>query len=235
MHDPLTQAFNFGHWLTIWHRDPLNFKNKICRRDDDSCGWFTPPYTPDEQFKIEKLAVSQYREIFSFQVAVAEGKDYVYICNVPDCHSAIYWSWRAIKHLYAPRTTWQYGSKLTHSEIEHIYSLATSPIDNLQLSFSQIKDAETFRSFFFLVFAAYLRHSRPWYRHPRWHFWHWKFQFRYIQQFKRWAFSRCATCGGRFSFGYYPITNTWDGTGPLWFKSEKDVHHSDCSGRGIHP
>lgn len=233
MHDPLTQAFNFGRWLTIWHCDPLKFINGTTyRRDDDSCGWFTPPYSKDQKEKIEKLANEQFREIFSKLVAIEEGKSYAYICNEPNCYDAIYWSWRAIKHLYKPDTTWQYGTKLTSSELEHIYSLATNPVDNLQVSFTQIKDSETFTNFFFLVFTAYLRHSRPWYRHPKFHFWHWQFQFHHLQSFKRWAFSRCATCGKHFKFGYSPTTNTWDNTGPLWFRSEKDVHHSDCSVQG---
>src|ERR1044072_3419635 len=190
MHDPLTQAFSFGRWLTIWHRDPLKFGNKICRRDDDSCGWFTPPYSPAKRDEIKKLSVWQYREIFAKQVAGGEGKSYAYIRNEPDCVSAIYWSWRAIKHLYRPRGRWQWGCRLASSENEEIYSLATCPVYNLQHIFREVRNEETFERFFFLVFCAYLRHSRPWYRHPRWHFWHWELQIHPVQTFKRWAFSR---------------------------------------------
>lgn len=232
MHDPLTQAFRLGSWITIWHKDPLKFNpGTTYRRDDDSCGWFTPPYPLSQKQKIEKLSSSQYREIFSKQIAVREEKSYAYICSEPDCLAAIHWSWRAIKHIYKPKTVWQYGAKLTLSELEHIYSLATCPVDNLQFTFAGIKDEETFNHFFFLIFAAYLRHSRPWYRHPRWHFWHWDIQIHPLQLFKRWAFSRCATCGKRFSWGYSPTTNSWDGTGALWFRGESDVHHSDCIGK----
>ncbi len=233
MHDPLTQAFSVGRWLTIWHRDPLRFENKICRRDDDSCGWFTPPYSQAQRDAIKKLSGQQYGEIFAKQVAEREEKSYAYICNEPDCHSAIYWSWRAIKHLYRPHGVWQWGCKLTASEKEHIYSLATCPVDNLLHVFREVKDEMTFGRFFFLVFAAYIRHARPWYRHPRWHVWHWRIQIHPIQQFKRWAFSRCGTCGNRFSWGYSPTTHSWDGAGPQWFRGEHDVHHSNCLGHAI--
>lgn len=64
--------------------------------------------------------------------------------------------------------------------------------------------------------------------HPRWHIWHWKFQIHPLQDFKRWAFTRCADCGGRFAFGQSGWTNQWNGGGPRWFRSEPDLHHMDC-------
>lgn len=229
MHDPMTQAFSIGRWITIWHVDPLKFeKNQNYCRDDDSCGWFTRPYSDKEKEEIEKLARSQYWQIFSRQVAEFEGKSYAYICKDQDCLGAIYWSWRAIKHLYNPSGVWQWGCKITASEWEHIYSLATCPVDNLEYTFKTIKNEEDFVRFFLLVFQAYLRHSRPFWKHPKWHFWHWEFQIHPLQQFKRWAFSRCGTCGKRFNWGYSPTTHTWNNGGPNWFKNEHDVHHSEC-------
>lgn len=74
-----------------------------------------------------------------------------------------------------------------------------------------------------------LTDRRPWWKHPRWHFWHWKFQCQPLLNFKRWAFSRCSKCGGRFSWGYAPMSNNWNGWGPRWFRSEKDVFHADCN------
>lgn len=79
------------------------------------------------------------------------------------------------------------------------------------------------------VASTILTRRRPWWKHPRWHFWHWKFQCHPLNNFKRWAFSRCCKCGGRFTWGYSPVTNSWHGTGPLWFRSEKNTYHSDCN------
>lgn len=217
-------------FVTIWHVDPLNFKGKCGRlRDDDSCGWFCPPYTPAIRDAIKKLAKEQYGHIFEKQVRAAEGADYARICNEPDCHSAIYWSWRAIKHKFKPRGPWQYGVRLTASEREAIYDLATCPVDNLKLTFDGVANLESFESFFFIVFHVYLRHHRAWYRHPRWHFWHWRFQVHPWQTFRRWAFSRCAGCGRGFTWGYSPVSHSWDSKRPKLFCSEEGVYHSECS------
>lgn len=96
------------------------------------------------------------------------------------------------------------------------------------------KDSEHDREDHFLgilcgVARNILTDRRPWWRHPKWHLWHWKIQCHPLQAFKRWAFSRCSKCGGRFKWGYSPVTNSWNGTGPLWFRSEKDTFHSDCN------
>lgn len=56
----------------------------------------------------------------------------------------------------------------------------------------------------------------------------WSIQIHLLQTFKRWAFSRCSKCGRRFAWGYSPTTNSWNGTGPRWFRSEPDVFHGDC-------
>ena len=77
------------------------------------------------------------------------------------------------------------------------------------------------------IFACYKRSFR-WRWHPRWHFWHWKLQVHPLQNFKRWAFSRCEKCGKGFAWGYAPVSGSWHGTGPLWFRSEKYVRHADC-------
>lgn len=232
MHDPSTVAHEIK-WpvrVTIWHEDPLNFKDRHGCRDDDSCGWFSPPYSQAERDLIKKLAKEQYSEIFAKQVRTAEGASYAYICNEPDCHSAIYWSWRAIKHKFKPRGPWQYGVRLTAAELEAIYDLATCPIDNLQSRFNEVRDLDSFDSFFFLVWRAYQRHHRPWYKHPRWHVQHWRFQVHLWQTFRRWALTRCEGCGKRFSWGYCPTSHSWDSQPPRWFRGERGLYHSECSG-----
>lgn len=247
MHDPLTQAFDIKSpfrgrpskfWpqgyrnslVTIWHRDPENFCNgMVHRRDDDSCGWFTPPYTEEARDRILKLGTDQYSTIFNKQHATAEGKDYAYICYEATAYDAIYWTWRAIKHAESKRSGWQYGKPLTPAELDHIYSLDANPVDNLRVTVGGVKDAETCAHFFLTVYASYLRFNRPWYRHPRWHFWHWEFQIHPWQTFRRWAFSRCAGCGRGFSWGYSPTSHSWDSKKPRFLRGEEGLYHSECS------
>ena len=63
----------------------------------------------------------------------------------------------------------------------------------------------------------------------RWHVWHWRLTVRPTQKLKRWAFSRCQLCGRRFPYGYAPVSNSWDGPGPKWFRNAERVYHFECS------
>lgn len=56
--------------------------------------------------------------------------------------------------------------------------------------------------------------DRPWWRHPRWHVWHWRIQIHPLQRTWQWLFDRCAMCGGRFKF-YEGRLSSWDG-GRCW-------------------
>lgn len=209
--------------LTIWHVDPENFrfKNgdpKLGTRDDDSCGWFTPPYRQSDWEKIEKLATYQYGEIFARQVATREGKDYAYICNQPETtYEVIYWMWRSIKA--HGKKGWMYGrlhNFLTAGELEQIMILATNPVDNFK--HHQITDENSFVAMFRLIWYSYLRYNRPWYKHPRWHVNHWKLQFHPWQQLKRRYWDKCAICGKR-GFKGSAIGMSWEG---------KEIAHSQC-------
>lgn len=232
MYDPQTVAHDIGRLVTIWHRDPE--RTDRGNRSDDSCGWFTPPSTQEHRDRIDKLGRSEWPWLFRQREQLARGdpEKYAYICYEPTTYDAIYWAWRRIKREARRDAVWNYGRErggyLTPGELEYIYHLASSPVDNLQSTVREVKDAETCGDFFRLVDNAYRRYHRPWWRHPRWHVHHWKFQVHSVQQFKRWAFSRCCRCGGRFTWGYAPTTDCWEGTGPLWFRSERLVYHSDC-------
>jgi hypothetical protein len=74
--------------------------------------------------------------------------------------------------------------------------------------------------------------SRPWWRHPRWHIHHWQIQVHFILVLKRWLFSRCCECGGRFTWreaAGQVVSDQWNGPGPGWFKNAEKVRHFRCS------
>lgn len=213
-------------FITIWHVDPERDAHKHGTRGDDTCGWFHPPTTPENRARVRKLGEDEYSTIFGRQAAEAEGKDYAYICFEPSPYDAIYWAWRAIKREFGrARGPWKFGEGrvLTRAELDEIYMLASNPIDNLRVSVREVKDAKSCGRFFLTVYRCFVRHHRPWWRHPRWHFWHWKLQIHPWQQFKRWAFDRCADCGKGFSWGYSP-----------WGYGDKRSFHTECGNASSH-
>jgi hypothetical protein len=250
MHDPCTVAHEIRYpwrkygrrgksewetnyrapFITVWHVDPENSKGKIGCKSDDTCGWHTPPWTQDDDDRIRKLGRIEYSTIFSKQHAIAEKKDYAYVCYEPSSYDAIYWTWRAIKHHERDGTGWKYGKSLSAAELNYIFSLDSNPVDNLRLSVAGVKDAETCASFFITVYRCYLRFNRVWYKHPRWHFWHWRIQVHPWQQFRRWAFTRCEHCGKGFKYGEAPVSHGWQNHQPKFFRGEQGLFHSACSG-----
>lgn len=184
-------------FITIWHVDPE--KNTLGCRNDDSCGWFSPPYTQKEYDDIVKLAKRQYQELFPKTIAYAEKKEYAYITYNQDCYGAIYWSWRALKAMN--KKGWQYGKLLSAKELDEIYKLATNPVDNFQWHFRGEITEEKFKEFFLLIWRCFRKFHRPWYKHPRWHINHWQIQFHPWQQFKRRYLERCSECGKRGFIG----------------------------------
>lgn len=250
MHDPMTVAFDIKRpwrsapsqfspkgyrptWITIWHVDPERDAGKRGTRADDTCGWFRPPTAPEERARMHKLGEHQYSTIFEKLAAVQNGKDYARVCFEPTPYDVIYWAWRSIKHEHRPRGPWQYGCRLTRGELEKIYSLSASPIDNFRLTIAGIDSAEKCGDLFVSLYKLYLRHHRPWYREPRWHLWHWRVQIHPWQALRRWLLSRCAHCGKRFPYGYSPVSHGRDSKRPRFMRGEEGVYHSECSGHGL--
>lgn len=186
--------------ITIWHVDPE--KRTKGTRSDDSCGWFSPPYTEKEEQVIKKLAKDHYSQLFAKKIAYEEDKSYAYVCYNQDCQGAIYWVWRAMKNTFNKKVPWQYGTQLTNKEFQYIIQLSTNPVDNFQWHLKGImepgeKGFKNFEEFVFLIYRSFRSYYRPWYKHPRWHIQHWRIQFRPWQAFKRRYWDMCCICGKR--------------------------------------
>lgn len=64
----------------------------------------------------------------------------------------------------------------------------------------------------------------------RFHVHHWRVQVHPWQRFRRWAFTRCAWCGGRSSKGDpVNVSHQWHGPRGPWWRGEPGLFHSDCS------
>lgn len=121
-----------------------------------------------------------------------------------------------------------FGHKLSKREIRLVDSLIDNEYNNLRSFFPDCgTDYHEMKRRITCVFASYKREFK-WRWHPRWHFWHWRIQIHPTQQLKRWLFTRCSGCGLRFKWGASVISTSWYGTGPRWFRSERNVYHDKC-------
>lgn len=255
MHDPSTQAFvipwryrwstlgktPWRYWeplITIWHRDP--------ERDgsDDSCGWFAPKPGKIEKEIAESLAGDEVRQPWIMALSAESNPDPLQ-CEalVRGAFMQVSWCLRNRGRLRRPVTlneATEWACRLVHSSIDNCRSSLCflsgyhskwyrkeEGVPNTPEQDKYWRE-DAARSFFLMIIRYIQRERRPWYRHPRWHFWHWDIQFHPAQAFKRWAFSRCCQCGGRFAWGESPYSG-WNGDGgPKWFRSEKSVWHGRC-------
>lgn len=131
---------------------------------------------------------------------------------------------------------WFY-SDFTKEERAAALALITNEFDNLNLYFRDMDPRD--KEWVMLAqwrMARQFYKPRPWYKHPRWHIHHWKLQWHFGQALKRYLFSRCSRCGKRFPWNYAPMSDSWNGTGPRWFRGERGVYHHECgSSANRHP
>jgi hypothetical protein len=120
------------------------------------------------------------------------------------------------------------GRHLSASDQALAARLITHEHDNLRDWFSGCDEEESIARIR-AIFAALRRHERPWWRHPRWHFWHWQIQVHPWHALRRWAFTRCAHCGERFAYGASPISHQWHRSPAPWFGGEQGLYHEHCS------
>lgn len=221
MHDPMTVAFEIKRpwreppseffregyrptWVTIWHVDPERGGS------DDSCGYSYPRVDAESKWfqglKDDVDSLCRESPDALRQQRAREG----------------YTSWWT---LWLNRASyWHRCRPMSPGQLARFLFGLSFPGDRDDGA-DYVPDPERFA---WIIARVYLKLLRPWYRHPRWHFWHWKVTIEPLQQFKRWAFSRCCTCGGRFAYGEAPTTDQWYGKGPRWFRGEASVYHGRC-------
>lgn len=213
-------------FITIWHVDPEKDGS------DDSCGWAWPKLTKRQKNILHNVAWSEGHNPHFLRCL---GKEWPgSIADAESLHRGMALLVNRVLHL---RLSFEQVSQYAAEQI-HI----NSGVGKIGDAFcflpgyhtNSTKDSKDDRERHFEgmlcgVARGLLDLKRHWWQHPKWHFWHWKIQCHPLGTFKRWAFSRCSKCGGRFAWGYSPLTNSWNGTGPLWFRSEKDTFHADCN------
>lgn len=252
MHDPRTVAFDIKRpwpqltdadsrrtwgrfywptWITIWHVDPEKDGT------DDSCGWF------QRARHLNPAYLARVRSEFAF---FWDRDRCCWFRDAPDqmprlsTISITLQMFRlAAKAYYTGRRFdrhgWRGMRRFMRRHLDEVLAFAENPLDSMRPFIEQIygntddSREERIAHAAAIVGACVARWEQPWYRHPRWHVWHWRIQVHPLQLFKRWAFSRCEKCGKGFAYGYAPTSHSWHGTGPRWFRSEPGVFHGDCS------
>lgn len=66
----------------------------------------------------------------------------------------------------------------------------------------------------------------------QWHVHHWRLQFLPWQRFYRWAFTRCAGCGGPSRRGHLVnVSMGWSGSKKPehWWQGRQGVYHGECT------
>lgn len=254
MHDPMTVAFeikspikvsNKTHvskcfpegyrntLVTIWHVDPE--KNG----SDDSCGWFKRPRHGNQEHysRIQREFEYDWDKHSTYEDGRTMFLGWFHPSGEPlySAHAiALGFFWRAalIHFNGSQRKATRFMVKHHHDIIWFAENPTDSMVDTIANKYREKRD-QRIRSMASMVYGCILRWSLPWWKHPRWHIHHWKIQVHSLQNFKRWAFSRCCKCGGRFKWGASACTSDWNGTGPQWFSGEKNIYHDDCIGVSV--
>jgi hypothetical protein len=222
MHDPMTVAFDIGRFATIWHCDPES------NGSDDSCGYSIPHLTERQRERLKAFAWSESHYPYFLRGESKEWRgsrseaEAIYrglLLHVADCIGVPF--------------TFEQAARQAAIEIHNVDCIDRAGVlcflPGWHSNFAEDRREDRERAFLDKISGIarrMLAARRPWYRHPKWHIHHWSLQVHAIQQFKRWAFTRCATCGKRFKYGESGI-GTWSGRGPSWFRSET-LTHMEC-------
>lgn len=215
MHDPLTQILSIPGFI-LWHKDPEKDGT------DDSCGWFMRPRHGDKATleRIVKRMEYDWDRIYTSD----SGKIYHSGFFTPQGFPALsthaialnlFW-FAALEHFgLNPVRSWKKSKKFMRKHLLDILLFAENPFDSLHdaitLKFgNDVKREERIRSMAGVVYAWILRAERPWWKHPRFHFWHWRITVHAWLHFKRRFFTRCCVCHKTFKWGESPISG-WDG------------------------
>ena len=207
-----------SHWpegyresfITIWHKDP--------ERDgsDDSCGYTYPKLTDQQR---ERLRNAAWHEGQHSHFLACTGKEWdgtyaeavslyeglvLFVCEVLRIKVSMDFIRRyAVGYIHRPDCCPRTG----------VFCFLPGYHTNNPKDSKEARQ-EHFTGILCGVARGVLYELRPWWKHPKWHIWHWRIQIPFLQQLKRVTIERCAKCGRRFSWNECVI-GSWSGT-QIW-------------------
>lgn len=237
----------------LWHIDPGTDGT------DDSCGWFKRArhgnpatleeirknfefdwdrtFTPDREDDEKSPEVPPTTYYQGFFRPVPDGRP------VLSAHAIALNLYSTAAHTVMGRMRAQ---RFLRRHLFHILIFSENPVDSLlnditlkfergcNMEHTARRRAERIARMAACIYGDILRRTMPWWRHPRWHLHHWKFQFPWWQQVCRIIWSRCKRCGSRFRWNEAVVSNQWDSPGPRWGKPETWLTCAKCSGVAEH-
>jgi hypothetical protein len=203
MHDPMTVAFEIkspfkrkskffpegyrNTLVTIWHVDPEKDGT------DDSCGWFMRARHGDARVleKIAKRFETDWDRTWTYDPSEdCEAEDKTkrtYACGFFNPNGMPRLSVQGIVlNLFFLAAIEVFSTRkkayaFCQKNLFEIMLFAENPFDSLHDGLTLKYGNDTRRedriaSMASTIYGWILRATQPWYRHPRWHFWHWKIQ-----------------------------------------------------------
>lgn len=230
MHDPLTVAFEIylgkkkkkdgnyrSPFITIWHKDPCKDGT------DDSCGWFMRARHGDKNIltEIEREFKFNLDNNYWFD------KNGSQVFSTPGTLTLMYHHAAWIYFKYDRR---KHNKFMRKHMFDIVYS-AENPHDcigdAITNKWGYTNQKERFDGLAEIIYADILRMNRKWYQHPKWHFWHWEFQFNFFQGFWKKYFKKCDVCKKR-GFGTTYGYSDWNGTKSWCEKCEYEKQKEEC-------
>lgn len=231
MHDPCTQAFDIKYpwkdkpsqgwpkgyrhsFITIWHHDPEKDGT------DDSCGWFMRSRHGNKE------VLAKIIKEYAFEWQYWFDKDGKPVLSVIATAMAMIQRAVHVKNGSSWSNTNNFMKKHLHDILHFAENHVDSLRDSIVMKYGSERQDYRIEQFASVIYGWILRQERPWYKHPRWHFWHWSFQIHPWQVLRRRYWDKCCKCGKRgFPKGVSAIGN-WSGDS-IW--------HDTCSDHGIVP
>lgn len=224
------------HLATIWHKDPERGPG-----GDDSCGWFMRAHHGNQEVlaKIIKRFDEDWDRVYTTKKEDHGPDDGKLVprtyyfgyfhpqdsgAGMPNMSvSAIVLNLfflAANEHFNSNGlTNWRKTRRWMQKNLFDILLFAENPTDSLRDSIvrkwgTDTSREERIRSMAATIYGWILRETRPWYRHPRWHVHHWRLQVPFLQECRRFLFSRCSKCGHGFAWGE-SVYGSWGGN-EIW-------------------
>jgi len=205
-------------WMTVWHVDPE------VGGDDDSCGWGYVRVSKEDRAWVEQEVARKWRHWFSADYGAINIRGAGHI-------EIIYQAYATVRRRVDGTPQWRF---LSSRELLRVIQLASNPMDNIRSLVNRAEHSPSgLADLLFCLIRIHRTLRRHWWQHPRWHVWHWRIVVEPVRDLKRWLFSRCAGCQGRFTWGYGPVSHQWGGDGPRWFRGEPGVFHTRCSAQAV--